>query len=68
MTATAFLDLSEADTVVNTITELLDVPCLWSCTDAAGYAGLRSFGLGSADISYDYKDNCILNLTVNGMI
>jgi hypothetical protein len=68
MTATAWVDLSEANSVLDTITGLLDVPCLWSGTDLAEYTGLRVFGLGSAEMSYDYPKKALLTLTVQGLI
>jgi hypothetical protein len=68
MTASAFVDLAEANTVLDTVTELLDVPCVWVGTDLAEYSGLRVFGLGSGEMSYDYTDAAMFSLTVQGLI
>ena len=68
MSATAFVALSEANSVLDTISELLDVPCVWIGTDLPEYTGLRTYGLGSAELSYDHPQDAILNLTVQGII
>lgn len=68
MSASAFLKLKEANSVLDIITNLLDVPCVWIGTDIPEYQGLRCFGLGSAEISYDHLEDCMLNLSVQGLI
>lgn len=68
MSATAFLAVSEADTVLDAITSVLDVPCVWVGMEGDGYTGLRVFGLGSGEVSYDYPQDCLLNLEVKGLI
>lgn len=66
---TALLDVSEANSVLTAIQSLLDVPCAWKASDSAHYAGLRCFGLGSADITYDVAPGkCQLSLNVQGII
>jgi hypothetical protein len=68
MTATAFLDLSEANTVTDLIQGLLDVPAVWVGSDLPEYGFLRVFGLGSGEISADGPTYCQLSLSVQGMI
>lgn len=68
LTLSAWLAREEADSVLDTINGLLDVPCIWIGNPAAGYAGQRAFGLGSAEISYEHKNDCLLTLNVNGLI
>lgn len=68
MKVDAFLDLSEANTVLEVITSLLDVPCVWVGAEGSSYTGLRVFGLGSGELSYDYPEHCMLSLTVQGLI
>ena len=68
MSASAWLALDEANAVLETINDLLDVPCVWIGTELPEYAGLRVFGLGSAEISYDYPRDCKLSLDVKGLI
>lgn len=62
MTITAWIARSEASIITDTISELLDVPCVWVGPDA------RCFGLGSGEISYDYPIDCLLTVNVQGMI
>jgi hypothetical protein len=65
----ALLDVSEANGVLAAIQSLLDVPCAWKASDSVHYAGLRCFGLGSADITYDVAPGkCLLSLNVQGII
>lgn len=68
LTATAWLKLSEANIVLDTLGAMLDVPCLVICSDSAEYSGLRSFGLVSGEISYDHLKDCQLSISVNGLI
>jgi hypothetical protein len=68
MTATSWIALSEANDVLQTIRDLLDVPAVWIGVDLPEYGGLRCFGLGSAELSYDQPDYCQLSLTVQGLI
>jgi hypothetical protein len=68
MSLSAFVDLAEANNVLDTVTELLDVPCLWIGTNLPQYSGLRVFGLGSGELSYDHKNHCILSINVQGLI
>lgn len=68
MSLSAWLDLSEANVVLATIRELLDVPVVWIGTGLPEYEGLRIFGLGSGEISYDHPKDCLLTLSVQGLI
>ena len=68
LSVTALVALSEADSVLETITSLLDVPCVWIASASPQYSGARAYGLGSADLSYEPGTHCILNLTVIGLI
>lgn len=68
MSATAWMELAEANTVLQTIRDLLDVPAVWIGTDLPEYGGLRVFGLGSGEISYDHPQDCLLSLSVQGLI
>jgi hypothetical protein len=69
MEVTALLDLSEANKVLAAIQSLLDVPCAWKASDSTYYSGLRCFGLGGGDLTYDVAHGkCQLNLTVQGII
>lgn len=65
---TGWLEVEEADTVLDTLTELLDVPCAVIGSDLANHAGLRTFGLISGEISYDHPRDCLLTMNVQGMI
>lgn len=68
MTATALVEISEANTVTELITELLDVPAVWIGTGLPEYGFLRVFGLGSGEISADDHGFCRLSLNVQGLI
>lgn len=70
ISATAILDISEANTVTAILQEVLDVPAVVIGTDLPEYGGLRVFGLASGEISYDDPEPglCTLNLNVQGMI
>ena len=68
LTATAWLKLDEANSVLDTLSAMLDVPCIVVCSDSADYSGLRSFGLVSGEISYDHPEDCLLSVSVNGLI
>lgn len=68
MSASSYVKLEEANFVLDTITELLDVPCVWIGTDIQEYSGLRVYGLGSAELSYDQPQFATLNLNVQGLI
>jgi hypothetical protein len=68
LTASAILDLSEANAVTDLITDLLDVPAVWIASGLQDYGFLRTFGLGSGEISADGVDTCQLSLSVQGLI
>lgn len=68
LTASAFIDLQDANTVQAIITSLLDVPCVWIGSGLPEYGGLRCFGLGSGEISYDDPAQCLLSIDVKGLI
>lgn len=68
MAASARLDLDEANTVLDTINSVLDVPCAWIATDRPEHTGLRVFGLGGGEITYDLPEECLLTLDVKGLI
>lgn len=64
----AVMPRDEADSVLQTIQGVLDVPVAWITTDKQGYAGLTTFGLGSASLSYDSPSTATLQVTVKGLI
>ena len=68
LTATAWLKLEDANNVLEAIGSMLDVPCIVICSDLPDYSGLRSFGLVSGEISYDHPQDCLLSISVNGLI
>jgi hypothetical protein len=68
MTATAMLDISEANSVTDLIQSLLDVPAVWIGSGLQEYGFLRVFGLGSGEISADGSGYCQLSLNVQGLI
>lgn len=68
MTCTALVDISEANTVNETIRDLMDVPCLVICNDLENYSALRTFGLLSGELSFDTTSKVTLSATVIGII
>jgi hypothetical protein len=68
MSASAMLSLFEANNVNEIIQSLLDVPCVWMGSDLPEYRGLRVYGLGKGEISYDHPQDCMLTLNVEGLI
>ena len=53
----------EADSVLEALQNVLDVPVAWIATQAKGYAGLTTFGIGSGKMTYD--SHCIATLSIN---
>lgn len=68
MTATCFIDLSEANSVYAVLLELMDSPAFWIGTDISEYNGLRSWGIGKGTISYDYPSAALVSVEVTGLI
>ncbi|WP_027864257.1 hypothetical protein [Massilia alkalitolerans] len=68
MSASAHLDVSEANAVTDIIRSVLDVPAVWIASGLQEYGFLRVFGLGSAEISADGPGRCQLSLNVQGLI
>lgn len=68
MVVNAVLDLIEADYVIETLTELQDIPCLYVASESPYHTGARCFGLGKGKITYDQPNTCSLNHTTQGMI
>ena len=59
----------QADTVVQMLQTVLDVPVAVIASERAGYRRLSTFGLiGSSPISYDSFNTANLSLTVKGLI
>lgn len=67
MTLTAFLEQSEADQALQAVTNVLGTPCVWIGSGVAGYGGLRVFGLGSGELSYDSPVHALLTINVKGL-
>lgn len=66
--ATVSMPLSEADEVLASVQAVLDTPVAWIASAQANYAGLATFGLGSASMSYDSPGHATLSITVKGLI
>ncbi len=58
----------EADAVLQSVQNVLDVPVAWIATQATGYAGLTTFGLGSGKMSYDSFGMATLSINVKGLV
>jgi hypothetical protein len=68
MNVSVVLPQSDANLALQSIQEVLDVPCSWVATDYAGYEGLNIFGLGSASLSYEGPNHCRVSINVKGLI
>lgn len=68
MTVSAIVNIEYANTAIDIMTSVLDVPTLWVATPMAAYSGLRVFGLGSAKYSYDYPLTGKVDVTIKGLI
>lgn len=68
MRAKIILPRDQADPALDTLQEVLAVPCAWVATDAAGYTGLNVFGLGSGSMSYDSHAHAVLSIYVKGLV
>jgi len=64
----AKMDLEDANTVLGTVQELLDVPVVVVGSTEPGYEALTVFGLLSARLQYDDYGSPTLNATVKGLI
>ena len=58
----------EADAVLQSVQNVLDVPVAWIATDALGYEGLTTFGIGSASMKYDSFNIANLEINVKGLV
>lgn len=65
---TVAMPRSEADSVLQAVQQVLDVPVAWVATEVAGFRGLNVFGLGSASMSYDSFGTATLEINVRGLI
>jgi hypothetical protein len=68
LSAQALVPIDSADSVVDSLTSVLGVPCTWILTDSIRMRAMRAFGLGSGKLTYGTSNNATLNLTVQGMI
>lgn len=68
MSLTAHMDMTEAQASLGIIQSLLDVPAIWIGSNLPIYGGLRTFGLGSGEITYAGPDRAELSLSVMGVI
>jgi hypothetical protein len=64
----AILSREESDDALATVQSVLDVPAVWIGANLPGYAGLRVFGLGSGELSYDSPGYDTLSINVQGVI
>lgn len=62
------LPRDQADAALQAMQSVLDVPVAWVATDAAGYAGLTTFGIGSGSMNYDNYVAATFDITVRGLV
>jgi len=68
LNVTVMMPREEADAVLQSVQSVLDVPVAWIATQATGYAGLTTFGLGSGKMSYDSFGMATLSINVKGLV
>lgn len=68
MSLDVLVDLDYANTAIDILTSVLDVPVLWSAASDSEYSGLRVFGLGSCRHVYDLPNSGKASITVKGLI
>lgn len=68
MSVQARMDIDDANTVLNTVKDLLGVPVVVIGSRAAGYEAMTVFGLLSGRLQYDTYAQPSLNISVKGLI
>lgn len=62
------LDPSYANTAMDILNTVLDVPVVWVATTLDDYAWLRVFGLGNGKMVSENYSECVLNVSIKGLI
>lgn len=65
---TVSMPSAEADSVLQSMQNILDIPVAWVATGESGYSGLSTFGLGSGAMRYDNYSVANFEITVKGLI
>jgi len=68
LNVTVVMPRTSADYAVGIMQEVLATPAAWIATDAAGYAALSVFGLGSGSVEYSSFGHATAQITVKGLI
>jgi len=65
---TVSMPKDEADAVLQSMQDVLDVPVAWIATEVNGYAGLTTFGIGSGAMKYDGPSHANFEINVKGLV
>lgn len=68
LSLTALVAIEEANSVLETLTDLMDVPCCLIGAEGSEYSGVRGYGLIKGDITYDDPRTCTLSINLQGLI
>ncbi|MBP9805986.1 MAG: hypothetical protein KBE22_13935 [Candidatus Accumulibacter sp.] len=68
LNVSVFLPREDADYAVGVVQDVLATPAAWIATEAAGYAALNVFGIGSGSVEYASHTHAIATITVKGLI
>ena len=68
VTMSAILSKEESDDALAIVQSVLDIPAVWIGANLPGYAGLRVFGLGSGELTYESVIEDTLTISVQGVI
>lgn len=59
--------IADADSILYTMQDVLDIPCAWIGSDLTNFLGLSCFGLGSGGVSYSGPAYSNISIQVKGL-
>ena len=68
MDISVIVPAGDADSALQTIQDVLDIPAAWIGSDSPGFAGLNVFGLASGDVSYEGPVYSTITINIKGFI
>lgn len=63
-----FLDKAQADSALQIVQDMLDIPVAWIATDAEGFSGLSAFGLSSSTPVQYETTHAYIDINVKGLV
>ncbi len=68
LTVSALIDIANANSVIDVLTAVRGVPCVYICSDSPRLAAMNAYGLGVGKLTYNKDINATLSLNVQGLI